>query len=64
MAGSGVPARPAYDPVIKEGLGLSPEDTIVGFMYFGTPDGPLKKFRPADPALFVEAWNGAPAHGE
>ena len=30
---------PAYDSAIKEGLGLAAADSIVGFMYFGTPDG-------------------------
>jgi len=31
--------EPAYDPTVKEALGLAPEDTIVGFIYLGTPLG-------------------------
>jgi nitroreductase len=28
---------PAYDPMVKEALGLTPDDAIVGFVYLGTP---------------------------
>jgi nitroreductase len=31
--------EPAYDEVVKSGLGLEPGDAIVGFMYFGTESG-------------------------
>ena len=29
----------SYDPVVREGLGLGPEDSIVGFLYLGTEAG-------------------------
>jgi nitroreductase len=29
--------EPAYDPTVKAALGLAPTDTIVGFVYLGTP---------------------------
>jgi len=28
---------PAYDPMVKEALGLASDDAIVGFVYLGTP---------------------------
>jgi nitroreductase len=28
---------PAYDPMVKDALGLAPNDAIVGFIYLGTP---------------------------
>jgi nitroreductase len=31
--------EPAYDPAVKVALGLAPSDTIVGFVYLGTPAG-------------------------
>jgi nitroreductase len=31
--------EPAYDPVVKSGLGLEPADAIVGFLYLGTETG-------------------------
>jgi nitroreductase len=30
---------PAYDPAVKQALGLLPEDAIVGFLYLGTETG-------------------------
>lgn len=49
--------EPAYDPIVKGALGLSPDDAIVGFLYLGTPprepqrrvpslDGLVKEWRP------------------
>lgn len=29
--------EPAYDPHVKEALGLAADDTIIGFIYIGTP---------------------------
>jgi nitroreductase len=31
--------EPAYDAVVKSGLGLEPADAVVGFLYFGTETG-------------------------
>ena len=39
---------PAYDPMVKETLGLTADDAIVGFVYLGTPfaDGRAPAERP------------------
>lgn len=48
----------AHDPHVKRALGLQPKDEIVGFLYFGTPDGGVRpKKRPAA-ADFVREWTG------
>ncbi len=49
--------QPAYDPSVKEALGLAPTDHIVGFMYIGTPteSAPDKGRRPVVED-FLEAW--------
>lgn len=50
---------PAYDPDIKQALGLAAEDAIVGFMYLGRPDRPLPP-RVAKPAAdLVREWNSS-----
>lgn len=51
--------EPAYDPMVKKGLGLAPEDHIVGFLYVGTVAamGPEKK-RQSD-AEIVSSWTRA-----
>lgn len=52
----------AYDGRVKEALGLTAADAIVGFIYIGTPAG-----RPAIPpnephiAAFVREWSGVSA---
>lgn len=33
----------AYDEVVHEGLGLAKDESVVGFLYVGTPEGPAKK---------------------
>ena len=53
--------EPAYDPRVKEALGLTDHDAIVGFIYLGTPaegsgkdprrpsiEGLVKEWRPGD----------------
>ena len=40
----------AYDPLVKEHLGLSPRAHIIGFVYLGYPDGELPPPKPRDPA--------------
>ena len=45
----------AYDPVVKEGLGLESNEEIIGFVYLGTPS----KFRTApllDSSDYVNHW--------
>lgn len=48
----------AYDPVVKEGLGLKSDEHIVGFLYLGTV---IEKRPPRpvlDPADFFRDWTG------
>ena len=48
----------AYDANVKTGLGLEPADSIVGFLYLGTPSGdPPPAQRPV-PEQFVTEWTG------
>ena len=49
----------AYDPIVKQGLGLAPDDHIVGFIYVGTVGamGPEKK-RQTDQDI-VSTWTTA-----
>jgi nitroreductase len=51
--------EPAYDPLVKRGLGLSEGDHIVGFIYVGSVGamGPEKK-RQTDSEI-VSAWSAA-----
>lgn len=44
---------PAFDPRVREGLGLAEGDQVVGFMYVGTPSGSCKQVPELDPADFV-----------
>ncbi|MFV3334365.1 nitroreductase family protein [Pseudomonas sp. NY15437] len=48
----------AFDPLVREGLGLAENERIVGFIYLGTPVGELRRPAPLDPAEFVSAWQG------
>ena len=46
----------AYDPVVREGLGLAAHEKIIGFLYLGTaPDGDRRLAAP-DPADFFQEW--------
>ena len=47
----------AEDPVVAEGLGLAANESIIGFLYFGTREGRAKPLpeRPQD--NFVEEWS-------
>ncbi|MED5607223.1 nitroreductase family protein [Pseudomonas sp. JH-2] len=48
----------AFDPLVRQGLGLAANERIVGFIYLGTPMGELRQPAPLDPAAFVSAWRG------
>jgi nitroreductase len=50
----------AYDAEVKKGLGLSPDDGIVGFMYLGTPSGDAPIVRRPDYTSVTQEWT-APA---
>lgn len=51
--------EPAYDDMVKQGLGVDPKDHIVGFIYVGSIGamGPEKK-RQSDQEI-VSAWHSA-----
>ncbi|GHC31492.1 nitroreductase family protein [Aidingimonas halophila] len=46
----------AFDPTVREGLGLSEHDEIVGFLYLGQLGGRHRRLTERDPADFVEQW--------
>lgn len=47
---------PARDPVIREGLGLSAEESIVAFLYVGQPLGEPKPVPVPDSRDFFQRW--------
>jgi nitroreductase len=49
---------PAFDPMVKAALGLQADDSIVGFLYIGTPQAEASALPDRPPAEFVE-WHGA-----
>ena len=52
---------PAYDPFVKQALGLKPADAIVGFMYLGTPaasSAPSPQPSRPEPPNPVREWTG------
>ncbi|MCY1425990.1 putative NAD(P)H nitroreductase YdjA [compost metagenome] len=48
----------AYDPLVRQGLGLAANERIVGFVYLGTPIGELRRPVSLEPAEFVSVWEG------
>jgi nitroreductase len=58
FAGKWSTGKNAYDPTIRQGLGLAPADRLVAFLYIGkrAVDHPLSP-RPAGDGI-VERWNG------
>lgn len=46
----------AYDPIVKNGLGIDQTDEIVGFLYVGTINKQLKSKPRKSPLDFVEIW--------
>jgi len=49
---------PAYDDQVKAALGLDPRDSIVAFLYLGTPALDAKSLQRPDPAGSVSIWSG------
>lgn len=47
---------PAYDASVKRALGLDEQDTIVGFLYLGTPVGDAPPPRRMEPRLAITEW--------
>lgn len=45
-----------YSATVAAGLGLQGNERLIGFIYLGTPLGPLRTPAPLDPDDFVSAW--------
>ena len=48
----------AFDQTVNDGLGLSENESIVGFIYVGTVDGSYKPLLPIEVDDYCEPWNG------
>ena len=46
----------AYDPIVKNGLGLNAEEKIIGFLYIGTIAGGTKQLCEADVQSYFQEW--------
>lgn len=46
----------AYDSTVRAGLGLGADEKIVGFLYLGTPSGPLKGLVEQPIEDFLRPW--------
>ena len=46
----------ARDPHVKAAFGLGEADEIVGFIYIGTPSGPIFEKERPDPSEFTTIW--------
>lgn len=48
----------AYDRHVAEGLGLTADEQLLGFIYLGTPEGRLRTPLALEPQAFVSQWSG------
>ena len=46
----------AYNVDVHNGLGLAPQEKIIGFLYIGTPEGKAKAIPSHDIDTFVKKW--------
>lgn len=53
-----VTGKPSYDAEVMSALGMAPADTMIGFIYVGTPSKTMPQKKRADAAAFVEEWTG------
>jgi nitroreductase len=49
---------PAYDDMVKAGLGLIENEQIIGFIYLGTPEGRSRRLPETDPSIWSRYWCG------
>lgn len=56
-----VTGKNAYDPVVREGLGLAAHDLITGFLFVGTPVAAHEGTARPALATVVEEWTGEAA---
>lgn len=47
---------PAFDDTVKEGLGLTENEQIIGFIYLGTPDGRSRRLPEFDVSECSSHW--------
>lgn len=50
----------AYDPAVLAALGIAAPDLLAGFLFVGTPTGPVPAARRAAIAGHVQEWTGTP----
>ena len=46
----------AYSQGVQQGLGLATNESIIGYVYLGTPAAPLRQLREQDCMVDVKAW--------
>lgn len=46
----------AYDPIVREGLGLADSESIVGYLYLGEPQGNVRSAPQLDPSDYFSSW--------
>ena len=46
----------ATHPVMREGLGLQAHESIIGFLYLGSIDGPMRSVREEALTDFFQEW--------
>ena len=47
---------PAFDATVKQGLGLAAKDSIIGFVYMGTPTEAPREMKRPDARNYIEDW--------
>jgi nitroreductase len=60
FAGKWSTGKNAYDPTIKAGLGLEPDDHVIGFLYIGSYAAPQQPSPRPALAEVVRLWSGPP----
>ena len=50
---------PAHDETVKAGLGFAEKDSVVGFVYMGTPNEDPREMTRPNATNFTETWTGA-----
>jgi nitroreductase len=46
----------AEHPIVRQGLGISDSETIIGYLYMGTIDGPIRQLQEEPINMFVQDW--------
>jgi nitroreductase len=46
----------AEHPIVREGLGVSGAESIIGYLYMGTIDGPVRQLQEESISSFVQDW--------